>query len=90
MKAHEILQEAMNALNDRAASRDVEEERSMRAAVASFNALYGLSLTEEQGWMFQVILKASRSKGGDVRVDDYIDGSSYFALAGECAIKSRN
>lgn len=87
--ATDLLQSAYDQIGDRAAERDTEAERSMSSTVNAFNALYGTSLTEEQGWMFMVFLKAARAKGGIVRVDDYVDGSAYFALAGEAAIKSR-
>ena len=55
----------------------------MRAAVDAFNALTGHKLTERDGWMFMVMLKASRAQAGRFRADDYIDGAAYFALAGE-------
>lgn len=81
--ALDIMQEGIAAMKDRASERDTESERSMAAAVKAFNAIYGTELTEELGWMFMVFLKASRSKGGDFRKDDYVDGAAYFALAGE-------
>lgn len=84
-----IMEAGVEAMRERASSRDTESERSMKATVAAFNAMYNLNLTEEMGWMFQVFLKASRAKGGEVRTDDYIDGAAYFALAGECAQLTR-
>ena len=87
--ATDLLQLACDQIGDRASERDTEAERSMSSTVNAFNAVYGTNLTEEQGWMFMVFLKAARAKGGRVRVDDYVDGSAYFALAGEAAIKSR-
>ena len=87
--ATDLLQSACDQIGDRASERDTETERSMYSTVNAFNALYGTNLTEEQGWIFMVFLKAARAKGGRVRVDDYVDGSAYFALAGEAAIKSR-
>ncbi|UYF10815.1 HNH endonuclease [Vibrio phage 12VC501] len=84
-----IMEAGSEAMKERASSRDVQSERSMKATVAAFNAMYGTNLTEEMGWMFQVFLKASRAKGGEVRIDDYIDGAAYFALAGECAQQER-
>ena len=87
--ATDLLQSAYAQIGDRASERDTEAERSMYSTVNAFNALYGTNLTEEQGWMFMVFLKAARAKGGRVRVDDYVDGSAYFALAGEAATKSR-
>ena len=87
--ATDLLKSACNQIGNRAAERDTETERSMSSTVSAFNTLYGTNLTEEQGWMFMVFLKAARSKGGSIRIDDYVDGSAYFALAGEAAIKSR-
>ena len=87
--ATDLLNSACDQIGDRASERDTEAERSMYSTVNAFNALYGTSLTEEQGWMFMVVLKAARAKGGNIHIDDYVDGSAYFALAGEAAIKSR-
>ena len=81
--AVEILKESASCIGDRASERDTDSERSMRATVEAFNAIYGKDLTETEGWMFMVLLKAARARGGDFRLDDYIDGAAYFALAGE-------
>ena len=81
-----ILQEAHRCIADRAHERDQESERSMERTVTAFNAMYKLNLTEEQGWMFMVFLKAARASGGSFKLDDYVDGSAYFALAGEAAM----
>ena len=86
-QATEILSHASFCIGDRAADRDTDSERSMAACVNAFNAMYGHNLTETEGWQFMVFLKISRSKGGNVRMDDYIDGAAYLALAGECASK---
>ena len=83
MNAITYLEQSLHAIDDRAAERDTDSERSMATAVEAFNAMYGKDLTETEGWMFMVFLKASRAKQGDFRDDDYIDGASYFALAGE-------
>jgi len=83
-----ILQEAARAIHDRAAARDVQAERSMSRTVAAFNALTGHTLTERDGWLFMVALKAARATAGAHNADDYTDGSAYFALAGECAAKT--
>lgn len=85
--AASILLDAADTLTDRARQRDRPiGERSMARAVKAFNALYGLQLTELQGWQFMVLLKMSRSSASHVlRVDDYIDQAGYAALAGECA-----
>lgn len=81
-----ILQEASRCIADRASERDQESERSMARCVAAFNAMYNLNLSEEQAWMFMVFLKAARASGGSFKLDDYVDGSAYFALAGESAM----
>jgi hypothetical protein len=90
--APEMLQEASSILSERASTRDNEQlaERSMKACVDAFNAMYGTQLTEEQGWLFMVFLKISRSRYGALNMDDYIDGSAYFALAGEAASQARH
>lgn len=86
MSAIGILDDAQKCIGSRAAERDKPDgERSMRAAVGAFNALTGHSLSERDGWMFMVMLKASRAQAGRFRADDYIDGAAYFALAGESA-----
>ena len=81
--APSILDEARDCIADRAEERDTDSERSMKATVEAFNAMYGKDLTENQGWQFMVLLKMSRAKGGKFRLDDYIDQASYSALAGE-------
>lgn len=89
-QAWSFLEAGVKHMKDRASERDSDNgERSMLSTVNAFNAMYGTKLTEEQGWMFMVFLKASRAKGGLFRQDDYEDGSAYFALAGESAAKDR-
>lgn len=84
--APEILAASRDHIADRAASRDCPGgERSMGRAVAAFNALTGHELTEREGWLFMVALKAARSTAGGHNPDDYEDGAAYFALAGETA-----
>lgn len=86
--APELLTKGAAAISDRAASRDLPQgERSMARAVNSFNALTGLDLSEQNGWLFMVILKAARATAGKFNADDFVDGAAYFALAGECAAK---
>lgn len=83
--AVEILQQGINAIKDRAASRDTETERSMAKTVQLFNTLYGKNLTESQGWMFMALLKMVRASQGAFRLDDYVDMGPYCAFAGEAA-----
>lgn len=88
--AHKLLRQGLQAMEDRAASRDNPGERSMARTVAAFNALTGRDLTEEEGWAFMVCLKEARALGGSKKVeDDYIDGAAYFALQGECAMQKQ-
>lgn len=84
-----ISESGIKAMKDRASSRDTESERSMKSAVNAFNAMFNFNMTEEQGWFFMVLLKMSRSKQGNFTLDDYVDGSAYFSLAGESAAVNR-
>lgn len=87
-EAQRILKEAADNIDNRAAERDTDSERSMARAVAIFNAYSGRALTETEGWMFMVALKMARSKAGKFQRDDYTDLAAYAALAGECGIES--
>lgn len=80
-----ILQDATQAILDRASTRDLPAERSMARTVTAFNALTGNRLSETQGWLFMAVLKAARATAGAHHGDDYVDGASYFGLAGEAA-----
>ena len=88
--AANILTAALGHMRDRAATYDKPEgERSMGATVDAFQAVTGVSMTEEQGWLFMALLKAVRSQQGAYRADSYEDGAAYFALAGEAAVRDR-
>lgn len=90
LTAPAILARGAKALLDRAASRDQPDgERSMARAVEMFNAYAGgdRRMSETDGWMFMVFLKAARAAQGKVNEDDYVDGAAYFALAGERAVR---
>ena len=55
--AANILTAALGHMRDRAATYDKPEgERSMGATVDAFNAVTGVSMTEEQGWLFMALL----------------------------------
>ena len=89
--APEILTQAAAEMRDRAATYDKPKgERSMGATVAAFNAVSGVSMTEAQGWLFMALLKAVRSQQGAFRMDSFVDGAAYFALAGEAANRDRS
>ncbi|WP_346839799.1 DUF6378 domain-containing protein [Microbulbifer sp. SAOS-129_SWC] len=85
-----FLEAGAQHMRDRASLRDAPDgERSMAKTVAAFNALYGKDLTEEEGWMFMVLLKQARASQGKFVADDYEDGAAYFGLAGEAAAGAR-
>lgn len=85
--APDILKRAAQHMEDRAAARDQPGgERSMQRTVDAFNALTGHELSERDGWMFMVALKAARACTTPTGLsDDYEDGAAYFGLAGEAA-----
>ena len=85
MKAPDFLRKAAQHIEDRAAARDKPEgERSMERCVAAFNAITGHALTERDGWLFMVVLKAARACNTPTgQRDDYEDLAAYAALAGE-------
>lgn len=54
-----VLEAGARHMRDRAATYDKPEgERSMGATVAAFRFVTGVSMTEEQGWLFMALLKA--------------------------------
>lgn len=86
--AYDFLEDAMKQMGNRAALRDKPQgERSMATIVRTFNALTGRDLTESEGWEFMVLLKMVRGRQGRFNADDYVDGSAYFGLLGECESK---
>lgn len=90
MKASAILQAAHDAIGARAAERDQPDgERTAGRAARIFNAITGRQgtgeLSELDAWLFMVALKLARSQQGSFKLDDYVDGAAYHALAGECA-----
>ena len=90
MTASDFLGAALNHLEDRASTYDNPTgERSMGRTVEAFNTITGHKLTEEQGYLFMVLLKAVRSQQGKYKSDSYEDGAAYFALMGEVSEKER-
>lgn len=87
--AHEFLQIALCALDDRAALRDAAGERSMARTVAMFNALTDRRLSEDEGWLFMCCLKLARDRQGGFNADDMVDLAGYAALLGECRSSTR-
>ncbi|WP_458068678.1 DUF6378 domain-containing protein [Rhodanobacter sp. BL-MT-08] len=83
-----ILVDASDTITERGKQRDQPTgERSMGRCVQAFNAIYGTTLTEQQGWQFMALLKIARSSSGAFRLDDFVDQAGYAALAGECAAR---
>ena len=87
-KATDALREAARIMDERGASRDTVEERSMEKIVQIFNMLTGLNLTESQGWFFMRCLKLVRESYPGFRPDDYLDGIAYAALHYESEVKA--
>jgi hypothetical protein len=88
--AGDILTTGVALLRERGKEYDKPQgERSMLATVTAFKAVTGVEMTEEQGWLFMVQLKAVRTQQGAFKLDSYEDGTNYFALAGEAANKNR-
>lgn len=81
-----FLDEAANAMKARAALRDTPQgERTAGKIAKVFNAITGHDLTEEDAWLFLLVLKIVRSRSGKYSRDDYVDMSAYSALLGEHA-----
>ena len=85
MNASEMLNKSAKLIATRGTQRDqATGERSMLKTVKCFNELTGSTLTEREGWMFMVMLKAVRAQYGTYVSDDYEDMAAYAALANEC------
>ncbi len=86
MHTLEILNQAADAVRDRASARGKSQERSMARCVNAFNALTGNNLSERDGWVFMVVLKMARATSTPTGLpDDYVDAAAYCGLAGEAA-----
>jgi hypothetical protein len=91
MKAQDFLSAGLSHMQDRAATYDKPTgERSMAATVGAFKSVCGVSITEEQGWLFMGLLKMVRSQQGEFKSDNYEDEAAYAALRGECAFAARS
>lgn len=88
--AQDFLKAGIKHMGDRATTYDKPDgERSIGKTVAAFNVITGHELTEEQGWLFQGLLKMVRSQQGDYKADNYEDEAAYAGLRGECASRER-
>lgn len=83
--APELLRRAAGIIEERAAKRDQDGERSMAKTVAAFNDLTGNKLSVTDGWVFMAIVKLARSQHG-LDLDNFVDGAAFIALAGESAV----
>lgn len=83
-KANEFLTQATKEMEVKAKLRDQPEgERNMAKLVAAYNAVTGASMTEQEGWLFMVLLKIVRAQTGGFNFDDYVDSAAYISLWGE-------
>lgn len=82
------LEQAIEAIGQRARERDIEAERSASRAAKMFSELTGKQMTELEAWQFMCCLKLVRSATGKFKSDDFVDLAGYAALAGESAEKS--
>ena len=88
MDANQLLEKARDMLAERGEEYDHEDkkERNMGRAVCAFNALTGYQMTEEEGWLFMLLLKLSRVTDSDFRhFDSLLDAICYSTLMMECA-----
>jgi Domain of unknown function (DUF6378) len=85
LTANQILERASELLGVRGQEYEQQRERSIGRVVGAFNALTEHKLTNEQGWLFMVLLKLARAQGGSYKADNFDDGAAYVALMGEQA-----
>lgn len=85
MNAAEFLNRAAAHMEQRARTYDKPSgERSMPATVAAFNAITGRGLTEPEGWLLLMLLKAVRlQQRSTYHADSAEDLVAYAALVGE-------
>ena len=81
--AQSILQEAINAISDRAPYRDANGKKTFELASEIFSKVVGHDLDEHDACMFLACVKLARSQQGEFHVDDFVDASAYISLAGE-------
>lgn len=83
--AADFLRKAAEHMADRARTYDKPTgERSMGRTVGAFNAITGKDLTETEGWMLLMLLKAVRlQQRASYHADSAEDLVAYAALVGE-------
>lgn len=85
MSAGDYLRRGEGILDERAREYDRPGgERSAAAVAAAWSAITGKPMSEEEAWLFLVLLKAKRLHDAPGPHDDSAtDGAVYFALMGE-------
>ena len=95
VSADGIMKESLKIMDGRAKQYDKEGtgERSMEAAIKSFNAITGNSLQPSDGYMLLMLLKLVRNQtvvDGAAAMDCVEDCVAYSALYGESVIKENS
>lgn len=85
ISAIEFLERAADLMLERAQEYDTPDgERSMRSTVAAFNVLTGNILSEQEGWLFMLLLKLARQhQSPGWHQDSSEDAIAYAALMAE-------
>lgn len=85
ISAIEFLERAADLMLERGREYDSEDgERSMRSTVAAFNVLTGNILSEQEGWLFMLLLKLARQHQTEGwHQDSSEDAIAYAALMAE-------
>lgn len=93
MNAADLLQQGADTIRQRAQFRDTPGgEYAMPLAVRLMQAYNGGRLESDvDGNVFMVFLKLARHQnGGNLNMDDFVDGAAYMAMAGEAAGNQSN
>ena len=85
ISAIEFLERAADLMLERGQEYDSDEgERSMMQTVAAFNVITGNILSEQEGWLFMLLLKLVRQHQSDEwHRDSSEDAIAYAALMAE-------
>jgi len=85
ISAIEFLERAADLMLERGQEYDTPEgERSMARTVAAFNVLTGNILSEQDGWLFMLLLKLARQQQSETwHQDSSEDAIAYAALMAE-------
>lgn len=85
ISAIEFLERAADLMLERGVEYDKQDgERSMAQTVAAFNVMTGNILSEQEGWLFMLILKLVRQQQSESwHRDSSEDAIAYAALMAE-------